>query len=105
MEELIISPYFLSVLFFTVALAYSSVGLGGGSSYTALMAILGVSHVAIPVISLTLNLFVTSVGSYNFIRKRHVRLELLFPFLVTSIPMSYLGGVIKLPKEIFYWIH
>ncbi|UCD33144.1 MAG: sulfite exporter TauE/SafE family protein [Desulfobacterales bacterium] len=104
MEELVISPYFLSALFFTVALVYSSVGLGGGSSYTALMAILGVSHVAIPAISLTLNLFVTSVGSYNFIRKRHARLGLVAPFLVTSIPMSYLGGAIKLPKDIFYWI-
>lgn len=104
MEELVISPYFLSVLFFAVALVYSSVGLGGGSSYTALMAILGVSHVAIPAISLTLNLFVTSVGSFNFIRKRYARFELLFPFLVTSIPMSYLGGAIKLPRDIFYWI-
>ena len=104
MEELIISPYFLSVLFFTVALIYSSVGLGGGSSYTALMAILGVSHVVIPAISLTLNLFVSSVGSFNFIRKRHAHLELLLPFLITSIPMSYLGGAIKLPRDIFYWI-
>ena len=104
MEELIISLYFLSILFFVVALIYSSVGLGGGSSYTALMAILGVSHVAIPTISLTLNLFVTSVGSFNFIRKRHASLELLLPFLITSIPMSYLGGSIKLPKDIFYWI-
>ena len=104
MEDLTISPYFLSVLFFTVAMAYSFVGLGGGSSYTALMAILGVSHIVIPTISLTLNLFVTSVGSFNFVRKRHIRLELLLPFLITSIPMSYLGGVIKLPKDVFYWI-
>ena len=104
MEELAISPYFLSVLFFTVALVYSSVGLGGGSSYTALMVILGVSHVAIPAISLTLNLLVTSVGSFNFIRKKHARFKLVFPFLVTSIPMSYLGGAIKLPKDFFYWI-
>lgn len=43
-------------------------------------------------------------GRFNFIRKKHARIELLFPFLVTSIPMSYLGGTIKLPKDIFYWI-
>lgn len=104
MEELIISPYFLSVLFFTVALIYSSVGLGGGSSYTALMAITGVSYVAIPTISLTLNLFVTSVGSFNFIRKKHARIELILPFFVSSVPMAYLGGSLKLPKEVFYWI-
>lgn len=104
MEDMIVSPYTLSLLFCVVAFAYSSVGLGGGSSYTALMAILGVSTAAIPMISLTLNLLVTTVGSVNFIRSGHARLRLLFPFLVSSIPMSYLGGSLKLPKELFYWI-
>jgi len=101
--EIITSPYLLVVLFFLVALTYSSVGLGGGSSYTALLAISGVSTLAIPMISLSLNVFVTTVGSYNFIRNKHVRLKLIVPFLISSIPMAYLGGSLKLPKEIFYW--
>jgi uncharacterized protein len=104
MDGLAISPYFLAALFFTVAFVYSSVGLGGGSSYTALMAITGVSYVAIPTISLTLNLFATSAGSFNFIRKKHARPALILPFFITSIPMSFLGGSLKLPREIFYWI-
>ncbi len=102
--EAITSPYFLTVLFFLVALTYSSVGLGGGSSYTALMAVLGVSTLAIPLISLSLNLFVTTIGSFNFIRNRHARIKLVLPFLISSIPMAYLGGSLKLSKEIFYWI-
>lgn len=104
MEELLISPYVLALLFFIVAALYSSVGLGGGSSYTALMAIFGVSFLAIPSVTLILNLIVTSVGSYNYIRKKHARFGLLLPFLATSIPMSYVGGSLKLPKEIFYWL-
>ncbi len=104
MDELVISLYVLAALFFAVAFVYSSVGLGGGSSFTALMAIFGVSYVAIPTISLTLNLFVTSVGSFNFIRKKHARFELILPFFIASIPMSYLGGSLKLAKETFYWI-
>lgn len=102
--ELIISPEFLAVLFFIVAFTYSSVGLGGGSSYTALMAIFGVSTLAIPMVSLSLNLFVTTVGSYNFIRNRHARAKLVLPFLISSIPMAYLGGALRLPKDLFYWI-
>jgi hypothetical protein len=102
--ETITSPYFLAVLFFFVAFTYSSVGLGGGSSYTALMAIFGISTLAIPLISLSLNLFVTTIGSFNFIRNRHARIKLILPFLVSSIPMAYLGGALRLPKEIFYWI-
>lgn len=102
--EIITSPYFLAVLFCIVAFIYSSVGLGGGSSYTALMAIFGISTLAIPMISLSLNLFVTSVGSFNFIRNKHAKIKLILPFLISSIPMAYLGGSLKLQKEIFYWI-
>ncbi len=104
MDVIMAPPYFMAGLFFIVAFIYSSVGLGGGSSYTALMAIFGMNTMEIPLISLSLNLFVTSVGSYNFIRNKHARIKLIFPFLISSIPMAYLGGALKLPKDIFYWI-
>lgn len=103
--DFILNPaFFLPVLFFFVALAYSSVGLAGGSSYTALMVIFSMSMFTIPMVSLTLNLFVSTIGSYNFIRNKHVKFKLLLPFVITSVPMAYLGGSLKLPKEIFYWI-
>ncbi len=104
MDMIIPSPYFLAVLFFIVAFTYSSVGLGGGSSYIALMAIFGMNTLAIPMISLSLNLFVTSVGSFNFIRNKHGKIKLIVPFLISSMPMAYLGGALKLPKDIFYWV-
>ena len=104
MDVVNISQYYLGGLFFLIAFVYSSVGLGGGSSYTALMAVFGMNTLEIPMISLTLNLFATSVGSYNFIRNKHAKLKLILPFLISSIPMAYVGGALKLPKEIFYWI-
>lgn len=104
MDLLSISPYWLAVVFFLVALIYSSVGLGGGSSYTALMAIFGFNPLAIPLLSLVLNLAVTTVGSFNFIRNRHARLKLILPFLVSSVPMAYVGGALDLPAEVFYWV-
>jgi len=104
MDMIISSPYFLAVLFFIVAFTYSSVGLGGGSSYTALMAIFGMNILAIPMISLSLNLFVTSIGSFNFLRNKHGKIKLILPFLISSMPMAYIGGSLKLPKEIFYWV-
>ena len=97
-------PYLLPVIFFIFALAYSSVGLGGGSSYTAMMLIVGMSTLTIPLLSLILNLVVTTIGSFNFIRHRHAKLSLLIPFIVTSIPMAYLGGALKLPRDLFYLI-
>jgi len=104
LTELFSSIYIFAALFFTVALLYSSVGLGGGSLYTALMAIMGLNTTVIPMVSLILNLFVTSIGSYNFIRNKHARLALVAPFLIASMPMAYLGGALQLPRDIFYWV-
>ncbi|NOZ10368.1 MAG: sulfite exporter TauE/SafE family protein [Gammaproteobacteria bacterium] len=101
--DILTSPYFLASLFFVVAFIYSSVGLGGGSSYTALLAIFGFSSLVIPSVSLILNLVVTSIGSFNFIRNKHAKLKLVLPFLISSVPMAFLGGSLNLPKEIFHW--
>ena len=102
MDEIIPNLYFLALAFCIVAFLYSSVGLGGGSSYTALMAILGVHYLLIPTISLTLNLIVKSIASINFLRGGHGQIRLLLPFLITSIPMAYIGGSLHFPKDIFF---
>ena len=93
--------YFLPIFFFFVSFFYSSVGLGGGSSYTAIMAIMGINYQLIPAISLTLNLGVTSIGMINFWKAGYGRINLVAPFLITSIPMSYLAGSLQLPELIF----
>ena len=95
------TEYLLPILFLVVAFIYSSVGLGGGSSYTALMAIFGINYLIIPTTSLALNLIVTSIGVINFWRNGHGRLGLIGPFMVTSIPMAYLAGTLILSKDIF----
>ncbi len=95
------TEFLLPILFLFVAFIYSSVGLGGGSSYTALMAILGVSYTMIPTTSLTLNLVVTFIGMVNFWRKGHGKLKLIGPFLITSIPMAYFAGSLNMPEFIF----
>ena len=91
----------LPILFFFVALIYSSVGLGGGSAYTALMAIFGISYQVIPTTSLFLNLIVTFIGMIHFWKNGHGRLNLILPFLVTSIPMAYWGGSFAMPELMF----
>ena len=94
----------LPILFFIVSLIYSSVGLGGGSAYTALMIIFGMNYKIIPPTSLTLNIFVSFIGMVNFWRRGHGRFDLILPFLITSIPMTYIGGSLDLTKNIFYMI-
>jgi uncharacterized membrane protein YfcA len=104
MTDLTISISLLAVIFAMVAFFYASVGLGGGSSYTALLAIFGASAATIPLISLTLNVLVTTVGSIVFLSQKHARLRLIAPFLISSIPMAYVGGMLHLPKMLFYLV-
>ena len=104
MDELLISIYLLALIFSIVAFAYASVGLGGASAYTAIMAIAGMGSVAIPTISLVLNLAATSIGAFNFLRNAHGRFRLIAPFLVSSIPFSYIGGSLVIPRTLFYWL-
>ena len=84
--------YLLPLSFLFISFIYSSAGLGGGSSYTALMAIMGINYHLIPTTSLTLNLGVTFVGMINFWRAGYGRINLVAPFLITSIPMAYIAG-------------
>lgn len=79
-------------------------GLGGASSYTALMAIFGMSYLYIPPVSLSLNLAVSSIAAFNFIRKGHLRVDLLMPFLLASMPMAYLGGALRIGQTAFLWL-
>jgi len=94
----------LAAAFAVVAFLYACVGLGGGSTFTALLAIVGVDYLMIPTISLALNLVVTFVGTINFHRGGHVRPQLVAPFLVTSVPGAWLGGALRLPEGVFLWL-
>jgi len=94
----------LPVLFLFVAMLYSSVGLGGGSSYTALMAIFGINHELIPTTSLTLNLVVALIGVLTFWRRGYLNYRLILPFLVTSVPMAYVGGALHISERLFFWL-
>jgi len=101
MTELLVPLWLVATVFFIVALAYASVGLGGGSSYAALMVVFGFGAATIPNLSLLLNLIVATVGSYNYIRHGHLRLRLLWPFVVLSLPMAWLGGALQVSETLF----
>ena len=91
----------LSILFFVTALIYSSVGFGGGSTYLALLLIWGVPYTIFPVIALICNIIVVSGNSINFIRSKNINFNLLFPYLIGSIPFSFIGGSIAIEKSLF----
>ena len=54
-----------------------------------------------PVIALLCNIIVVSGNCFNYIRAGNLNLRLLLPFLIGSIPLSYLGGSFHVEKNFF----
>tara|TARA_B100001559_G_scaffold308638_1_gene302016 strand:- start:100 stop:846 length:747 start_codon:yes stop_codon:yes gene_type:complete len=91
----------LPIFFFITAILYSSVGFGGGSTYLALLLIWEIPYYIFPVIALFCNIIVVSNNSFNYIRAGNHNIQLLFPFLIGSIPLAFIGGTLLVKKEIF----
>lgn len=88
-------------LLFIVAFLYGSVGHGGASGYLALMAIFSVTPEVMKPTALLLNVFVSLVSFIQFYRAGHFRSSLFWPFVLTSIPLSFLGGMIVVDGSVY----
>ncbi len=91
----------LSIFFFITAILYSSVGFGGGSTYLALMLIWDIPYYIFPIIALFCNIIVVSGNSLNYIRSGNLKINLLIPYLIGSIPFVFFGASIQIGKELF----
>ena len=91
----------LSILFFVTATLYSSVGLGGGSTYLALLLIWGLPYTIFPIVALSCNIIVVSGNCFNYIRAGNLNFKLLVPYLIGSIPLAFIGGSLPIEKNIF----
>ena len=91
----------LAILFLVTAILYSSVGFGGGSTYLALLLIWGVPYFIFPVIALSCNIIVVLGNCFNYIRAGNLNFRLLFPYLLGSIPLAYIGGSLSIDKRLF----
>lgn len=93
--------WLMAVLIFIVAFLYSSVGFGGASSYLAVMSLFNYPPEVASTTALTLNVLVAGVAFFNYYRNNHLRWHLLLPFLLTSIPAAFLGGMFKVSASIY----
>jgi hypothetical protein len=92
---------FLTVAIFVVAILYGSVGHGGASGYIALMALCGLAPALLKPTALSLNIVVSATVAILFIRSGHFAWRLFWPFALTSIPASFIGGYLTLPPAIY----
>ena len=93
--------WLLTLAIFLMALLYSSVGHGGGSGYLAALALLGVGAGVMRPTALVLNLLVAGIATAQFARSGYFSWRVFWPFALTSVPLAYLGGSIKLPGQLY----
>lgn len=91
----------LAILFAVTAALYASVGFGGGSTYNALLALNQVDYRILPAIALICNIIVVTGGSYRFAKAGLVPWRRLWPILLVSAPLAWLGGRVPISKELF----
>jgi uncharacterized protein len=89
------------ILIFLTAVLYSSVGHGGASGYLAIMAIFAVSPEHMRASALILNLFVAGISFYSYFRGGYFKPKLLLPFILFSVPMSFLGARIEINPQVY----
>ncbi len=93
--------YLFIPLLFVVAFLYSSVGHGGASGYLALMAIFSIAPSIMKSSALILNVLVSGIAFFQYYRCGHFNRKLFFPFIITSIPASFLGAYLTV-DDLYY---
>jgi uncharacterized protein len=91
----------LAVAFFVTALLYASVGFGGGSTYTALLTLVGTDYRVLPAISLMCNIIVVTGGAVRYVRAGEVEWRRVIPLIAVSAPLAWLGGLTPIKQSSF----
>jgi uncharacterized protein len=94
------------ILFFFLAIAavYASVGFGGGSSYLAILTFYAFPFQEMKLTALICNIIVVTGGTLIYVRKKQVNWRKVIPLVAASVPMAYLGAIIKLSQDTFFII-
>lgn len=91
----------LASAFLVTALLYASVGFGGGSTYSALLALAGVDFRILPSLSLTCNILVVAGGTIRFARAGIIPWRSAGVLVVLAAPAAFLGGLTPIGEAAF----
>ena len=100
--NLLLSNGYIILLFFIVAILYSSVGFGGGSSYLAILALTGIIYTQIRATALLCNIVVVIGNVFLFQHQKLYDLKRILPLVFFSVPMAFIGGFLKINEAFFF---
>jgi len=90
------------LIFFLIALLYSSAGFGGGSSYLAILALYSFDYDFIRLAALACNCMVVIGSVWLFHRAELINWKKILPLVILSVPMAFLGARIRVAEETFF---
>ncbi len=88
--------------FFIIAILYSSVGFGGGSSYLAVLALSSIAYTQIRSTALICNIVVVFSNVLLFHKEKLIDWHKTIPLVLFSVPLAFLGGFLKINQTIFF---
>lgn len=91
----------LAAAFLVTALLYASVGFGGGSTYSALLALAGFDYRVLPVLSLACNILVVTGSSVRFARSGLTPWRGAIVLTAIAAPAAFLGGLTPIGEGAF----
>lgn len=94
-------PLWLIPAFFGTALLYASVGFGGGSTYSALLALAGTDFRLLPIISLCCNVVVVTGGVIRFAQAGEMPWKGALTVSLVAAPLAFLGGLTPIKEGAF----
>lgn len=94
-------PVLLALAFLVTALLYASVGFGGGSTYSALLALSGLGYRLLPLVSLACNIVVVAGATIRFARAGITPWRAALVLVGLAAPASLAGGMVPIGREAF----
>lgn len=95
-------PPQLAILVLAIAFLYASVGFGGASGYLAAMSQFFIAPQIMSSTALILNLVVSFIAFVSYYRARFFAPRLLWPFLLTSVPAAFIGGLLEVSTNTYF---
>lgn len=100
--ETFIQYWYIIALFFLVAILYSSVGFGGGSSYLAILALTGIAFTQIRSTALLCNIMVVTGNVFLFHQQKLYNWKKVIPLISFSVPFAFIGGYLTISQTFFF---
>ncbi len=94
----------LVIAFFITAVLYASVGFGGGSTYTALLALAEVDYRIFPLVALACNIVVVAGSTIRFARARITPWKNALILTGLAAPAAFAGGFTPIEEGAFLTI-